>query len=179
MKNTVKYISVLLVAIMLFSCNRDATLQKYFVEKQKDSNFISFDLSSDMFIQNEDLLTQEQKETLKTIKKVNLIALKSDESKKDLIDSESLKIKEILANDKYEQLIRYGSNTKNAALYYTGKENAIDEVVVFGFDEQSGLGLARVLGNNMNPAEVMTLIQSMDKGNLDFSVFNQLEASLK
>lgn len=179
MKNTLKYISVLLVAIVFFSCGREATLQKYFVEKQKDSNFISFDLSSDMFIQNEGLLTQEQKKTLKTIKKVNLIALKSDENKKDLIDSESTRIKEILANDKYEQLIRYGSNTKNAALYYTGEENAIDELIVFGFDEQTGLGLARVLGKNMNPSEVMDLIQSIDKGNLDFSVFNQLEASLK
>lgn len=179
MKNTLKNnLLLLLTAMLLFSCGSEATLQKYFVEKQKDHNFISFDLSSDMFIQNENLLTQEQKNTLKTIKKINLLALKSDDNKL-LMDEEHIKIKEILTNDTYEQLIRYGSNTKNAALYYTGKEQAIDELIVFGFDEQTGLGLARVLGNNMNPAEVMTLIQSIDKGNLDFSVFNQLEASLK
>ena len=52
--------------------------------------------------------------------------------------------------------------TRKAALYFTGEEDAIDEIVAFGYDSERGMGVARILGKDMNPQKIMELIKSMD-----------------
>ncbi|MGB7843778.1 MAG: DUF4252 domain-containing protein, partial [Salinimicrobium sp.] len=75
----------------------------------------------------------------------------------------------ILKNKKYKQLFRYGGGERRAELYYMGEEDAIDELVIFGSDEEKGFGIARVTGNDMEPEAMIRLFKSFQKGDLNIS----------
>ena len=65
--------------------------------------------------------------------------------------------------------MKYGGGTRKAALYFTGEDDAIDELIVYGYDDSKGLGVARVLGEDMNPAEIMEMMKSLKKEDIDAS----------
>ena len=56
----------------------------------------------------------------------------------------------------------------NVKVYYTGDTDAIDEVIAFGYNKEAGVGVARLLGENMNPAKIIEMMNSvnMDEGGL-------------
>ena len=65
----------------------------------------------------------------------------------------------------------------NVTVNYLGNEDAIDEVVIFGSDNKRGFALVRVIGENMNPAEIFSLAQEI-KLDGDSQQFKQLEGLL-
>ena len=40
---------------------------------------------------------------------------------------------------------------------YLGEEDAIDEIVIFGSDNNKGFAVIRVVGENMNPNDIMKM----------------------
>lgn len=92
--------------------------------------------------------------------------------------SEKLRIKEILAQEKYQPLIKFGSNKQAISLYFTGNEEAIGEVIVYGNSENEGLGLVRVLGKDMNPSAILQLVMSLDEEKINLSVFEDIQSVL-
>lgn len=50
---------------------------------------------------------------------------------------------------------------------YLGSENAIDEVIVYISENQTGLAVFRLLGKNMKPIDVIKLSEMIETGNLD------------
>ena len=50
---------------------------------------------------------------------------------------------------------------------YIGDDDEADEVIVFGSSEELGFGVVRVLGSNMNPEKMVTLMDAMQKANVD------------
>ena len=50
---------------------------------------------------------------------------------------------------------------------YIGDDEEADEVVVFGSSKELGFAVVRVLGNNMNPDKMVTLIGAMQKADFD------------
>ncbi len=50
-----------------------------------------------------------------------------------------------------------------ATVRYLGDENAIDEVIIYGDNDEKGFVLIRILGNKMNPAHLVQLLQSIQK----------------
>lgn len=48
-----------------------------------------------------------------------------------------------------------------ASIKYLGDEDAIDEVVVYGDNDEKGFLLVRILGDNMNPAKLVLFIQAL------------------
>lgn len=162
---SIKFLFGILFTAVLLSCNNDQSLQKYYVENQEDTDFLALDVPTSMFT-NSASLELEEKETLESIKKINVLALKKEENP-EKFEEEKLKLAEIFKNEKYQLLMKYGGGNRKAELYFTGEEDAIDELIVYGYDDEQGLGVARVLGENMNPQKIMQLMKSLDGDNID------------
>ncbi len=63
--------------------------------------------------------------------------------------------------------MKYGGGDSKMAVYFTGSEEAVDEIIVYGEDKMKGMGIARVLGDNMNPSDILQLVRSLQKGDID------------
>ena len=88
--------------------------------------------------------------------------------------TESKKVKNILADNAYKPLIKYGGNIQGAVIKYLGSDNAIEEVVIYGTDETKGFGIVRVLGNDMNPAQLIELIEVLKKSKPNSESFKDI-----
>ncbi len=145
----------LIVFLVLYSCNSAPSLQKYIVESKENNSFISIDLPSSILKLKEVEITDDVKATLETIKKVNFLALQLTDSNKELYTSEKEKITLILKNPNYKELIKVNKGGGRMTIKYLGDEEGVDEVVIFGSENTKGFALVRVLGEKMNPAEIM------------------------
>lgn len=163
--NTFKIIFVLLFTAVITSCNDSKSLQKYYVENQEDTDFLALDVPASMFA-NIESLDEEQKTTIQSIKKINVLALRADQHP-EKFETEKTKINDIFQDEKYQLLMKYGGGNRKAELYFTGEDDAIDELIVYGYDDEKGLGIARVLGEDMNPEKIMQLMRSLDKDNIN------------
>lgn len=151
---------------LVFGCNNEESLQQYYVANQENKEFVAIDVPASMLASSESL-SPEQKVTMETIKKINLLAIPKKTENLQLMADEQIKITGILKNEKYQLLMRYGGGDARVEIYYIGDEEAVDEIIVYGFDENRGMGLARVLGDDMNPGDMLSLFRSLEKGDID------------
>ena len=170
---SIKLLFAIAFTSVLISCENDKSLQKYYVENQEDTDFLALDIPTSMFT-NSESLEAEEKATLESIKKINVLALKKEENP-EKFEEEKVKLSEIFKDEKYQLLMKYGGGDRKAELYFTGDEDAIDELIVFGYDDAQGLGVARVLGKDMNPQKIMQLMKSLDGNNIDVEGLKGLE----
>ncbi len=152
---------VYVVAFLMISCDTNPSLQRYYVDSKENNEFISIDLPSSILQLKDDNVSGEIKNTLATIKKVNFLALQLNDTNKELYISEKQKVKNILKNPKYKQLVRMNMGKTSILVNFLGEEDAIDEVIVFASDNNKGFAIVRVLGENMNPANILKLTQEI------------------
>jgi hypothetical protein len=148
------------------SCDNNQSLQEYYVDNQGDKEFVAVDVPTSLFA-NTEKLTEDQKKTLETVKKINILAIPKKEENQTKIEAEKAKISDILKDEKYQLLMKYGVGDSKMEVYYTGSEEAVDEIIVYGQDNMKGMGMARVLGDNMNPTKILLLIRYLQKGDID------------
>ncbi|VXC07442.1 conserved hypothetical protein [Flavobacterium sp. 9AF] len=172
------YIMILL-CFLLLSCNNEPSLQKYFVENSESADFISLDLGSSIINTEKLTLSKEDKEALESFEKMNILAFKKDSLNDEKYKVESKKIKTLLKSNEYQELMRMGSGTKGGAVYFVGEEDSIDEFVLFANEKDTGFAVVRVLGENMNPNNIMNLIGLMKKANLDLEQLKPLQGFVK
>ncbi|WP_235942550.1 DUF4252 domain-containing protein [Salinimicrobium oceani] len=158
---------MVLLSLGLVSCKNETSLQEYYVENQNNQQYLAFDIPASLLTGENSKLTAEQKATLNTIKKVNVLGFPLKDENKALYEAEKEKLTEILRSDKYKQLMRYGGGNRKAELYFLGEDDAIDELIVFGSDDEKGFGIARVTGDKMNPEALIRLLKSFEDGDLD------------
>jgi len=108
MKIAVRYILVLFVAFIVTSCGK-ASLQKYFVEKQDDPKFMKIDLAPSL-LEGNNTLGAEEKERLKGIRKINVIALPIKETNEVDFELERNELESIFQQEKYKELTRVKSS---------------------------------------------------------------------
>lgn len=161
-------IAFILGAMALVSCN-DKSLQKYLVEKQDDDKFVKMDIAASLLEGKNSNFTQEEKDILRTIKKVNVVAYPIAGGDMADYEKERQKLRSILDQEQYKELTRIKSKQWNATLKYTGEEDAIDEVIVFASDDSRGFAVFRLLGENMRPDQMIKLMNSAERGDLDVS----------
>lgn len=165
----VKYFMALLLGAMaLISCS-DKSLQKYLVEKQDDDKFVKMDIAASLLQGRNNNFTQEEKDILSTIKKVNVVAYPIKDDDTADFEKERNELKDILDQEQYKELTRIKSDNWNATLKYSGEEDAIDEVIVFASDDKRGFAVFRLLGENMRPDQMLKLMKSAERGDLDVS----------
>ena len=157
----IKTLSMMLFAsLLLIACNKQMTIQEYYVQKQESDNFIAIDLPASL-LKVQEGASQETKETMATIKKLNILAFKKDESNQAEFSNEYAEVKQILKGDNYNELMRMKHENMNIIINYQGDDDAIDEFVLLAGNNDKGFALARVIGKDMKPANIMKMANDM------------------
>ncbi|WP_299208527.1 DUF4252 domain-containing protein [uncultured Dokdonia sp.] len=173
MKGIIKSIAIVLLATTsLISCKNGETLQEYYVANQENSDFILVDVPTSLISKDSKVLDEKQKEVLKTVRKINIMAYPLKDGTTATFEAEIAKVTAILASDDYEELMKITSDQGNMKLYFRGEEDAIDEVVVFASQDSKGFVIARLLGNDMNIADMSSLAKTIQAGDIDISQFD-------
>jgi len=162
------YTILILILITLFiSCSGTPSLQKFLVEQQERNDIISFDLSASLLEGNKQFTGAKDLETLKSLKKINVLAYKITTTGANTYVTDTQTIKSILQSKKYQELMRFGKGSQGAKVYLVGDSEAVDEIIVFAKDKQTGWLILRVLGNNMQPEKIIQLMQKLDFNSMD------------
>ncbi len=174
MRKPIKVFGVAILGLLLLaSCNNQKTIQEYYVEKQESNDFIAIDLPASIVDVSESA-SEETKETMKTIKKLNVLAFKLDEENREEFEKQRAEVKQILKSDKYNELMRMKHEGMNIVINYQGSDEAVDEFILFASDDSKGFALARVLGDKMEPAKIMKMAEDMKNLDADGSALAEL-----
>ncbi len=174
MRKPIKVFGVAILGLLLLaSCNNQKTIQEYYVEKQESNDFIAIDLPASIVDVSESA-SEETKETMKTIKKLNVLAFKLDEGNREEFEKQRAEVKQILKSDEYNELMRMKHEGMNIVINYQGSDEAVDEFILFASDDSKGFALARVLGDKMEPAKIMKMAEDMKNLDADGSALAEL-----
>lgn len=176
MKKLTILFSLAFLVLFASSCKNEKSLQNYLVESQDKSGFIAIDIPTSFLQVKSDDVSEEVKETLKSIRKVNVVALpiKGNEITYEV---EKTKLKDIFKDNKdYKSLMTMKAKGMNVSLYYTGDTDSIDEVIAFGYGKEVGVGVARLLGDNMNPEKIIEMMNNIkiDADNINLDQFSAI-----
>lgn len=169
----------ILVSLLLSSCNNEPTLQKYFVESSEKKDFVELDVSPSIINIDKTKLTPEQKTALGSFDKMNILAFKLDDKNKAQYDAESQKVTQILKNEKYQELMKVGSGKDAALVSFVGDENHINEFILFAKKKENGFAVVRILGNDMNPNNILNMISLLKSSNIDMEQLKPLQGLIK
>lgn len=179
MKNKISiFFYTLLISVFITSCSSEQSLQKYYVEKQNNDNFIAVDLPASLINMNENI-SEESKETLKSLKKLNILAFKINDTNSADFVNEYETVKNILSNKDFNDLMRAKHENISFTIKYLGDEESIDEVVLLASEKTKGFLIARVLGDDMKLGEIMKLLNEVDNFDSNNDAFAQIGDLLK
>jgi hypothetical protein len=162
MKTILKFIA-LAVVIVTGACSSNQSLQEYYVDSSENPNFISLDVPTSILNLEETELSEVQQEALQSLKKLNILAFKKTTKNAAEYKVERAKVNSILKDDAFVELMKLNSKYGKGVIKYLGDEDAIDEVIIYGNSDDKGFALIRVLGDNMNPAHIVQLLQAIQK----------------
>ncbi|RRQ48229.1 DUF4252 domain-containing protein [Maribacter algicola] len=162
MKQFRNTILILLVTIVT-SCSSTQSLQEYYIDNTENPNFLHLDVPTSILKLDEADLTESQKTALSSLKKLNILAFKKTNENTPQYIAEKQQVKAILSNSIYTELMKMNTEFGRATVKYLGDDNAIDEVIIYGDNDEKGFALIRVLGNDMNPAHFVQLLQAVQK----------------
>jgi len=176
-----KYLySLAIIGILLLSsCNNEPTLQKYFVENTENKNFIALDLSPSILNIDASKLSAEQNAALKSFNKMNILAFKLDAKNKAEFEVERAKVNAILKGEKYQQLMKVGHGKEGASISFVGDDEHIEEFVLYANKKENGFAVVRILGKDMNPTGIMTMLSVLQKANIDLEQLKPLRQLLE
>lgn len=173
------FTSALLVLATLISCKSEPSLQKYFVENTNNKDFIALDVSSSILNLDKAKLSAEQNEALKSFDKMNILAFKANDKNQAQFETERAKVKAILKDPKYQKLMSIGSGKDGASISYIGTDDNIKEFIVFANRKENGFAVVRVLGENMNPNNIMTIMSVLKESKIDMEQLKPLQELVK
>lgn len=173
MKKLTTILSLILFVAIASSCKNEKSLQQYLVDSQEKTGFVTVDLPTSFLQLKSDDVSEETKTTLKSIRKVNVVYLPI-KGNEDTYETEKSTLKNVFTNKDYKNLMTMKAKEMNVNLYYTGDPESIDEVIAFGYSKEAGVGVARLLGENMNPAKIIEMMNSVkiDGDNVDLKQFS-------
>jgi hypothetical protein len=176
-----KYIySLAIIGIFLLSsCNNELTLQKYFVENTENKNFIALDLSPSILNIDATKLTADQNAALNSFDKMNILAFNLNDKNKAEFEAERIKLNAILKGEKYQQLMKFGSGKDGASVSFVGDNEHIEEFVLYANKKENGFAVIRILGKDMNPTGIMTMISLLQKSNVNLEQLKPLQQLLE
>ncbi|MDI5898395.1 DUF4252 domain-containing protein [Flavobacterium yafengii] len=169
----------LLLSLFLVSCNSEPTLQKYFVENTENKNFIALDVSPNILNVDKTKLSIAQSDALKSFDKMNVLAFKLNDKNKAEFEIERARVNLILKDKKYQQLMKFGSGKEGASVSFVGTDEHIEEFVFFANKKENGFAVVRILGKDMNPTSVMTMMSVLQQSNIDLEQLKPLQQLMK
>lgn len=175
-----KFLAYALVCLTLFfvGCDQNPSLQKYFVENAENKDFISLDVSPSILNLDKTKLTDAQKSALASFKKINVLAFKRNDLNLKQFETERAKVKTILKNPKYQELIKVGSGKDGASVAYVGPDEHIEEFVVYANRSENGFAIVRVLGKDMNPNSILEMVSVLKNAHIDLEQLKPLQSMM-
>ncbi|MGO4820954.1 MULTISPECIES: DUF4252 domain-containing protein [unclassified Flavobacterium] len=173
------YSICLFLCLLIVSCNSEPSLQKYFVANNENSNFIAVDVSPSILNVDKSTLSLQQNTALESFDKMNVLAFKLNDKNKAQFEIEKAKVDAILKDKKYQQLMRFGNGKEGASVSYVGSDEHIEEFVLYANKKEAGFAVIRVLGKDMNPTGIMTMLQVLQKSNVDLDQLKPLQQLMK
>ena len=173
------YSIALLFSLFLISCNSEPTLQKYFVENTENKNFIALDVSPSILNVDKAKLSLQQNEALQSFDRMNVLAFKLNGTNKAEFELERTKVNLILKDKKYQQLMKFGSGKEGASVSYVGSDEHIEEFVLFANKKETGFAVVRILGKDMNPNNIMTMMSVLKESKVDLEQLKPLQEMFK
>lgn len=178
MKN-LKYVSLLFLVLLLsVSCKDETSIQQFYVDSENNDDYLMIDIPTSI-VSLPDSATPEVKQAYNSIDKVNLLAFKINETNKANFQTEKTKVLKILKNPSYIELMRVNSNGRKVIAKYVGTEDHMEEALIFVSDNNQGFALARVLGDDMKPENMIKLLNSIQNIDTESGVFSQVERFFK
>jgi len=162
MKNIINSLSVVMI-LVLASCSSTQSLQEYYVDNSENPNFLSVDLPVSLLNMEKTDLNAEQRDALNSLKKMNVLAFKKTDANTVEFEAEKTTVKAILKNEKFIDLMKLNTSYGKGVIKYMGNDEMIDEVIIYGDNDEKGFMLIRLLGNNMKPANLVQFIQAIQK----------------
>lgn len=163
-------ITMLILVVTLQSCNQDLSLQTYYVDSELAPGFTSLDIPVSMLQIDETTLTEDQIEAYESIEKLSMLAFLKDEANLEDFEVEMAKVKTILKDPRYEELMRGGNSTDGKfVIKCIGDGDDVDEFILFGNSNEQGFAVVRVLGDDMNFNKIMKLASVLDEGTFEDS----------
>lgn len=148
---------------MITSCKNEKSLQSYLVDTSGKEGFYTGDLPVGSVLSAKADVSEDVKKTIKSIKKINVAFLPKTAENTAAYELEKGKLKTIFAdNNTYKSLMSMKAKGMNVKVFYSGDTDSIDEVIAFGYGDKAGVGVARLLGENMNPAQIIQMLNSVD-----------------
>lgn len=168
MKNSIKLVTLFLFVVLASSCKNEKSLQSYLVETSGKEGFMTGDIPVNSLISAKADVSDEIKETMKSVKKINVAFLAKTADNDAQFEAEKNTLKTIFTNKEYKSLGKMKAQGMNVTVYYTGDTDSLDEVIAFGYSNEVGVGVARLLGENMNPAKMIEMLNNitMDEDNI-------------
>ncbi|MFI1743699.1 DUF4252 domain-containing protein [Thalassobellus sediminis] len=160
-------ICTVFATVILVSCSTGVSLQSYFVDKQETKNFISQDIPLSMMKIDQTNFTKEQTVAYNSVSKLNFLGYKANENNAEELKAEIDIVKTILSNAKYNDLMEFSDKGNKIVVKYIGTDEEADEIILFGSSKELGFGVVRVLGSNMNPDKMVTLVGAIQKAGVD------------
>lgn len=151
------------LVLSLIACSSNQSLQEYYVENSENPNFLSIDLPVSLLNMEKADLTATQREALASLRKLNVLAFKKTDANSKVFELEKAKVKSILNNKNFNELMKMNTSFGKASIRYVGEDDAIDEMIIYGDNADKGFLLVRVLGDNMNPANIAQFMQALQK----------------
>ncbi len=178
MKKIYQLVALALI-LVLSSCSSTQSLQEYYVDNSENPNFLSFDVPVSILNLKEADLSEKQREAISSLNKLDILAFKKTTDNDVAYQSEKTNVKAILKNKDFIELMKMNTPYGKATVKYLGDEDAIDEVIIYGDNDDKGFALIRVLGKDMNPANMLQLLQAIQKSDYKGEGFEKLEGLLK
>ena len=173
------YCFLAICSLILLSCNSEPSLQKYFVENTENKNFIILDVSPSILNIDKTKLSAEQNQALQSFDKMNILAFKLNATNQAQFEIERAKVDTILKDVKYQQLMKFGSGKEGASVSFVGKDEHIEEFVLFANKKENGFAVIRILGRDMNPTNIMTMMSVLQSANIDLEQLKPLQEMFK
>lgn len=159
----VQFILTILLAVGVTACSSNQSLQAYYVAHSENPNFLTIDLPVSLLGIEKAELTDTQHKAFESLRKLNILAFKKTEENSADFQTEKANVKAILKGSKFTELMRVNTSYGDATVNYLGNDDAIDEVVIYGDNDEKGFLLVRVLGNDMNPANFYQFMKALEK----------------
>ena len=173
------WVLVMVFGFTISSCSSEQSLQQYFIASAENPNFMSFDLPSSLLNLEKAELSETQKKAASSLKKLNILAFQKKDNNTADYEVQKAAIKTILKSSDFSELMKMNTSFGKATIQLKGDDDTIDEIVIYGDNDEKGLILVRVLGDDMNPASFVQLIQAMEKSDFNGKGLEQLGNLIK
>ena len=169
---------LIVCSLFLMSCNKEPSLQRYFVGHEQDPNFVNVDISPSVLNIDQNSLTAEELKAFRSFEKMNILAFNLNAENASIYESEKGKVEKILAEEKYNSLMKFSSGNQGVSVSYLGSDEKVDEIIFFARSSEAGFAVVRILGNNITSTDMMHFVTIVQKSKIDLDQLKPLQKML-